>query len=179
MDRFLGWARREYSARQRLIALAFEGILFVAVIPALLVVTSAALDRWLQLPRFVRGALNPLVGLLCILPGGLLALWAVHALFVLGRGTPVPVMPTQQLVVRGPYACCRNPMQLGAVLALWGIGIWIGSPSALGLTLVVAAFLVAYIKLIEEKELEARFGPDYLEYKRRTPFLIPRLRRKT
>jgi protein-S-isoprenylcysteine O-methyltransferase Ste14 len=27
---------------------------------------------------------------------------------------------------------------------------------------------------VEEKELEQRFGLEYLEYKRRTPFLIPR-----
>jgi protein-S-isoprenylcysteine O-methyltransferase Ste14 len=35
--------------------------------------------------------------------------------------------------------------------------------------------ILIYIKLIEEKELEDRFGSEYLEYKRRTPFLIPRL----
>jgi protein-S-isoprenylcysteine O-methyltransferase Ste14 len=31
-----------------------------------------------------------------------------------------------------------------------------------------------YLKLFEEKELEERFGSDYIEYKRKTPFLIPR-----
>jgi hypothetical protein len=39
----------------------------------------------------------------------------------------------------------------------------------------VAILLLAYIKLFEERELEARFGPEYVEYKRTTPFLIPRL----
>jgi len=34
--------------------------------------------------------------------------------------------------------------------------------------------ILIYIKLFEEKELEERFGPEYLEYKRKTPFLIPR-----
>jgi protein-S-isoprenylcysteine O-methyltransferase Ste14 len=28
-------------------------------------------------------------------------------------------------------------------------------------------------KLIEKKELEIRFGKKYIEYKKRTPFLIP------
>jgi len=36
--------------------------------------------------------------------------------------------------------------------------------------------ILIYIKLVEEKELEQRFGVEYLEYKRRTPFLIPRFR---
>jgi protein-S-isoprenylcysteine O-methyltransferase Ste14 len=32
-----------------------------------------------------------------------------------------------------------------------------------------------YIKFIEEKELEARFGQEYSEYKKRTPFFIPKI----
>jgi protein-S-isoprenylcysteine O-methyltransferase Ste14 len=38
--------------------------------------------------------------------------------------------------------------------------------------------VLIYIKLIEEKELEERFGSEYVEYKKRTPFLIPSFRRK-
>jgi protein-S-isoprenylcysteine O-methyltransferase Ste14 len=38
--------------------------------------------------------------------------------------------------------------------------------------------MLIYIKLIEEWELQERFGYEYLEYKKRTPFLIPRLRKK-
>ena len=33
--------------------------------------------------------------------------------------------------------------------------------------------LLVYLKLIEEKELEMRFGQDYLEYKKNTPFILP------
>jgi len=36
-------------------------------------------------------------------------------------------------------------------------------------------FSTTYIKLVEEKELEARFGEEYREYKRKTPFLIPKI----
>jgi protein-S-isoprenylcysteine O-methyltransferase Ste14 len=32
-----------------------------------------------------------------------------------------------------------------------------------------------YNKLVEEKELLLRFGKQYEEYKRKTPFLIPKL----
>ncbi len=69
-------------------------------------------------------------------------------------------------------------MNLGALLYFLGIGVWVGSPSALGLTLVFTVLLVAYLKGIEEPELAARFGEEYLKYKRRTPFLFPRLRKR-
>jgi protein-S-isoprenylcysteine O-methyltransferase Ste14 len=36
--------------------------------------------------------------------------------------------------------------------------------------------LLTYIKLAEEKEMIARFGEEYLAYRRRVPFIIPRLR---
>jgi len=44
--------------------------------------------------------------------------------------------------------------------------------------LAVAVFtivLLAYIKLIEEKEASFRFGDEYVRYKQSTPFIIPRL----
>ena len=32
-----------------------------------------------------------------------------------------------------------------------------------------------YIKLVEERELEARFGEAYIAYKKSTPFIAPKL----
>ena len=68
----------------------------------------------------------------------------------------------------------RNPMTLGMTLFYLGVAIWLGSFSAVGLGLVYPVGISIYIKLIEEKELEERFGSEYFEYKKRTPFLIPR-----
>ena len=42
--------------------------------------------------------------------------------------------------------------------------------------LLFAICLLVYIRLLEEKEMELRFGADYIEYRRQTPFLIPRFR---
>lgn len=66
-------------------------------------------------------------------------------------------------------------MTLGTMIVYLGVALWIGSLSALGLALIYPIGISIYIKLIEEKELEERFGVEYLEYKKRTPFLIPRL----
>lgn len=174
---FQEWAKREYSLRQRLIALGFEAVLFVIVLPYLLVVSAAAVDHRLGLPRFTFGAANWLVGLALIVGGGFLAVWSIQTQLTIGRGTPAPMMPTQKLIVKDPFAGCRNPMALGTVVAFAGICAWIGSFAALALVLAFTVLLLLYVKLIEEKELEARFGAEYQEYKRRTPFLIPRLRR--
>ena len=69
-------------------------------------------------------------------------------------------------------------MTLGTAIFYAGVAIWLGSISAVGLGLVYPVGILIYIKLIEEKELQERFGYEYLEYKKRTPFLIPHLRKK-
>ncbi len=108
--------------------------------------------------------------------GWLFANWTVKVQFSFGKGTPIPLMATQKLVVKRPYTYCRNPMTLGTTAFYLGIAIWRGSLSALCLSLIYPVVILIYIKLIEEKELEERFSPEYTEYKQRTPFLIPRFR---
>jgi protein-S-isoprenylcysteine O-methyltransferase Ste14 len=67
-------------------------------------------------------------------------------------------------------------MALGTTAFYFGVAVWTGSLSALGLSLIYPIVILIYIKLIEERELEQRFGLEYLEYKRKTPFLLPRFR---
>ena len=179
MKTFQDWAKREYSTSQRLIALGFEGVLFLLFLPFLLVVSSATIDRWIQLPRFTAGTVNLVVALPLIVGGIFLGLWAIQAQMTSGRGTPAPMMPTRKLVVNGPFAYCRNPMTLGTFIAYVGICVWLASFSAIALVVILTALLLLYQKLVEEKELEARFGLEYLEYKQHTPFLLPRLHRRS
>jgi protein-S-isoprenylcysteine O-methyltransferase Ste14 len=102
----------------------------------------------------------------------------VKVQFSLGKGTPIPLMATQNLIVKRPYTYCRNPMTLGTAIFYLGVAIWLGSISAIGLGLIYPVGILIYIKLIEERELEERFGFEYLEYKMKTPFLIPSLGKK-
>ena len=67
-------------------------------------------------------------------------------------------------------------MTLGTTAFYLGVATWTSSISALILALIYPVGILVYIKLVEEKELEQRFGLEYLEYKRRSPFLIPRFR---
>jgi protein-S-isoprenylcysteine O-methyltransferase Ste14 len=83
------------------------------------------------------------------------------------------MLPTKKLLIVGPFKYCRNPMTLGTIIAYVGISILIGSLSSLIVVVIFAATLIGYLKLIEEKELEMRFGSEYIEYKNKTPFIIP------
>ncbi len=173
-EALLKQAKQEYSPGRRLAALVMEGVVFLGILPAALAAFSSLLDRLLGWPPLAFGAANLILGSGLVAAGFLLGWWSVYVQFTVGRGTPVPVMATQQLIVQRPYSYCRNPMALGAIVAYLGVATLIGSLSAIALVLIGAALLLTYIKLLEEKEMESRFGEPYREYRKRTPFIIPR-----
>jgi protein-S-isoprenylcysteine O-methyltransferase Ste14 len=175
MSRFSKWAKHEYSERQRIFTLIGLAPIFLILIPIFLIITCQAIDRYYGFPGFDYGIPNIIIGLLLVIIGLTFGFWSNYVQFTIGHGTPVPMMPTQKLIICKPYSYCRNPMTFGAVFAYLGIAIWVGSLSAVGFVLLFGICLTAYLKLIEEKELYERYGQEYLEYKRVTPFLFPRL----
>jgi protein-S-isoprenylcysteine O-methyltransferase Ste14 len=179
MNSFKRLAQHEYSEKQRLIAVIFGGSIFWIVIPFFIIVLSFHIDQGFHLQQFRYGLINPVIGLVFMVVGWFFANWAVKVQFTIGKGTPIPLMATQKLIVKGPYIYCRNPMTLGTGLFYLGIAIWLGSLSAVGLSLVYPVGILIYIKLIEEKELEKRFGSEYLEYRKNAPFLIPQVPKRS
>jgi len=173
MNWFTRLTKREYNGPQRITVLLLGQLFFWVGFPLLIIVGSSYIDGRFHLPRVIFGLTNSMIAMLLIAPGWLLAQWTVGVQFFLGEGTPIPLVPRRRLVVEGPYAHCRNPMALGTIMVYLGVAVWIGSLSAVGLASVYPTVIVVYIKLLEEKELEKRFGGEYLEYKRRTPFLLP------
>ena len=104
------------------------------------------------------------VGMLLGASGGALALTCIVTFVVVGRGTPAPFDPPRQLVVQGPYRLIRNPMYVGAGLALAGAALFYQSIPLLGyagLFLVIThLFVVSY----EEPTLQRTFAGDYAAY---------------
>lgn len=174
MDQFKRWAEKEYSMAQRLLALLPAAVLFVFIIPWLLAFVLPVLDGAFTLPSMAFGTLNLLIGIILLIPGVFFALWSIYAQLTRARGTPLPMIPTQKLLVDGPFRLCRNPMTLGTILMYLGVSSLVGSISSILFVVILSALLLAYLKGIEESELEARFGQPYLDYKASTPFLLPK-----
>ena len=120
--------------------------------------------------------LHPVIGAGQALAGLGLVIWSVWVQYSQGRGTPAPLVATRQLVTTGPYAWCRNPMTLGALIFYLGLGFGLGSGLVIALTGIIFTGLLRYIAVHETRELAQRFGEDYRAYCRRTPFVIPRCR---
>ncbi len=152
-------------------------VLFLLVLPLLMLLAANGIGMALGLPPWPSAPLH-LLGLPLAALGLFLVAWSGYALITSGRGTPLPLTPTERLVITGPYALCRNPMVLGELLYLTGLGLLLTSPALLALVwLAFFPAVVAYLKLVEERRLEGRFGEAYLAYKREVPFLLPRPRR--
>jgi protein-S-isoprenylcysteine O-methyltransferase Ste14 len=174
MKRYQDWANREHSTRQWVVTLLLAGLLLVVIIPFVLINYCPGIDRRLHLPDFYIGVVNLIAGLTLMISGLGFAQWSIYAQITIGKGTPVPMVPTKKLVVQAPFTYCRNPMTLGTIVAYLGLCVCIGSISAIVIVLGLTTLLLLYVKLLEEKELAARFGAEYLEYKRSTPFILPR-----
>jgi len=96
--------------------------------------------------------------------GAVLALWCVVTFIVIGRGTPAPFDPPRRLVVVGPYRLVRNPMYIGAGLALAGAAMFYESWALLGYCAAFALVTHLFVVLYEEPTLRAAFGAAYVRY---------------
>lgn len=148
--------------------------LFIIYLPTLLIKryssiellnTDELITRLIRFPHII------LFGLF----GLILYLWTVFIQLIKGRGTPIPILPPEKLLVKAPYSYSRNPMVFGAIVYYFSICALIGTWDAFYIVAPVALMLLVYIKVWEEGELESRFGQAYIEYKRHTPFLIPKI----
>ena len=172
------WFRKERGRRTKILSLLIGGLIFSVIFPIVIALAGSYLDDYIGAPNILISPYNMIIGILLSSLGEVLALWAVYIQFKIGRGTPVPAAPTMKLIKEGPYRYSRNPMALGTIIYYFGLSLILNSPSMIILVILFMLLLLSYIKLWEEKELEARFGDEYLEYKRTTPFLIPLLSRK-
>jgi protein-S-isoprenylcysteine O-methyltransferase Ste14 len=173
MNRFKQWQDTETSEGKRLLALVVGALIFPTCIPATLVLLLPQVDNRMGIGSFYVGYGNIAIGVIAIIMGGFFAFWTIIAQIKLASGTPFPMLPTKKLLIIGPFRYCRNPMTLGTIVAYSGVAILVGSPTALLAVATFSLMLLVYLKLIEEKELQMRFGQEYSEYRRSTPFLLP------
>ena len=90
-----------------------------------------------------------------------------------GKGNPFDAMGhevaprTRHLMTEGPYKVSRNPMLSGTYLYYIGVLITLWNGWSLLVFIIVAGLMPLQVRS-EERRLEADFGDDYLEYKKRT-----------
>ncbi|MEY2481715.1 MAG: hypothetical protein QOK24_243 [Verrucomicrobiota bacterium] len=117
--------------------------------------------------------LQQVAGMLIGGVGTVIALWCIFTLAVIGKGTPAPFDPPRRLVIRGPYRYVRNPMYIGAGLALAGAALFYESWPLLGYTGLF--FLGTHLfALYEESTLRETFGQPYEVYCRQVGRWWPR-----
>lgn len=81
-----------------------------------------------------------------------------------------------RLVDHRIYSILRHPAYASAQSIAFGLALLNGNWMALACALTFALALWGWVRLVEEKELIARFGRAYVEYRRRVPAFWPRLR---
>ena len=101
---------------------------------------------------------------------------AALAFVATGRGTPAPFDPPRVLVVVGPYRLVRNPLYLGADLALAGAALFYESWALLAYCAVFVLVMFLFVVVYEEPTLRATFGDSYVRYCERVQRWWPRLR---
>jgi len=173
MKLYKKWQNNETSGGKQLFALGIGALIFPIGIPAILAILLPQVDQRIGVGSFYVGYGNIIIGVIAIIIGGFLAFWTIMSQIKLASGTPFPMLPTKKLLIIGPFKYCRNPMTMGTIIAYSGVVILVGSYTALLAVVIFSGILFVYLKVIEEKELEMRFGQEYLEYKKNTPFILP------
>jgi protein-S-isoprenylcysteine O-methyltransferase Ste14 len=91
-------------------------------------------------------------------------------LYLLGKDyTPL------KFATPGPYKVVRHPLYVGWIFAFWATPTM--TATHLVFALITAAYIVVAIQL-EERDLIAIHGEDYVNYRHRVPMLIPFSRRR-
>ena len=141
--------------------------IFIVGIPALMW-WVAGMPALADLP-FGRLYLAALIALMGLALSG----WSILYMKRVGKGNPFDAMGhevaprTKHLMTDGPYRRSRNPMLSGTYLYYIGVLIALWSGWALLVFAVIATVMTLQVRS-EENRLEADFGQEYLDYKKRT-----------
>ncbi|HKJ69891.1 MAG TPA: isoprenylcysteine carboxylmethyltransferase family protein [bacterium] len=80
---------------------------------------------------------------------------------------------TTQLVTTDIYQCLRHPHHLGVGIFMISLGLLTGHLwTFLIITVVQWTWVFAFLLLVEEPELESKFGEAYRQYRDRVPMLL-------
>jgi protein-S-isoprenylcysteine O-methyltransferase Ste14 len=154
---------------------AFKTLIFTVLVPGTVAVlipnrlVSAAAARG----SVALGSFH-YVGVGLIVAGALIYLWCAWDFAFAGKGTPAPIDPPKELVVKGLYKYVRNPMYIGVLSLVLGQAIWYESSRLFAYAVVVFLLFSAFVFLYEEPALTQKFGDSYRRYCETVPRWFPR-----
>ena len=115
-------------------------------------------------------------GMVVTAVGGAICVWCILTFTFVGRGTPAPFDPPRKLVVSGPYRYVRNPMYIGAVLALCGAAMYFGSGALFAYVAIIFVIMHLFVVWYEEPTLSRLFGSEYEAYQARVARWVVRMK---
>jgi len=114
-------------------------------------------------PNYIRVGIAGLV----LLSGWYLARNGMKAVFGTKREQP-------ELINKGVFRIVRHPIYLGAILFYLGASLITMSIASVAFLPIIIAYYIVICRY-EERILAEAFGNDYLEYKKNTGMLLPKL----
>lgn len=90
-----------------------------------------------------------------------------------GRGTPIPAAPPENLVIQGLYRYSRHPIYVADVAVWFGIFLFEGHAALLLYAVIATVVVELVIVLWEEPVLKRRFGRQYDAYREKVPRWLP------
>lgn len=132
------------------------------------IIAGFVLGAFLPLPWTAGAARDVLQGAGFVLIAIAILLYTLTIRELWSHKTTVnPTAKSTHLVTTGPFAFSRNPIYLGNVLLMVGIGLAFSNA-----WLILIAFIAAWLEqrfaiLREERHLEARFGRAWRDYSKR------------
>ncbi len=162
---------------RRRVLWSVAGALFWYGAVAIIIFLAPIVDRATGIRMSIPLALRLPLGIILLLIGVPTVVWTIIR-FLRTKGSPIPFNPPPALVVNGLYRIVRNPMHAGWTVSLFGVAVLMQSFTLLAIFIPLFIIVhIVYLKFVEEKELEKKFGQAYIDYKKKVPMFFPLLTR--
>jgi protein-S-isoprenylcysteine O-methyltransferase Ste14 len=142
----------------------------IAVLGSILIAVIPALDYhfgWSHVPLYI------------VILGAILLIIGYYLVFLVFKvnsfaSTTIEVATDQKVISTGPYGEVRHPMYLGAIIALFGTPLSLGS--WWGLLILIPTVLGIFVRLLDEEKFLSKNLQGYDEYRQKVRYrLIPLL----
>lgn len=156
-------------------------MLLLVAIPVTLVVLMPLWLAWrygvaYAPPGGITDAVVQAIGIAFMVLGAALLGSSLYQIARRARDELAPWDPPRRLMIRGPYRRVRNPMLSGVLFLLVGEACLFQSWLYAAVAAVFLLISLVFVPLLEEPQLEARFGDDYRRYRQHVWRFLPRLR---